>query len=133
MIDELLELQKRQREAHLNGDAAQMVSLFADDFTSIQDGEVTRPSREASLERFGRYFARVRFHAWDDLADPVIEVSGDRTLATVLVQKRVHIAYPDDHGRETEELTDFAWVELWRRREARWELAMVVSTRRSGT
>ena len=133
MIDELLELQRLQREAHLNGDAAQMVSLFADDFTSIKDGEITRPSREASLGRFARYFARVRFHAWDDLADPVIEVSGDRTLATVLVQKRVHITYPDAHGRQMEELTDFAWVELWRRREARWELAMVVSTKRAVT
>jgi hypothetical protein len=131
VIDELLDLQRRQREAHLNGDAVQLVSLFADDFTSIRDGEVTKPSRDMSLERFTRYFELVSFRAWDDLADPVIEISVDATLATVLVQKRVHITYPNAHGERVEELTDFAWVELWRRREERWELAMVISTKRT--
>jgi len=133
VIDELLDFQKRQREAHLNGDAELMVSMFADDFISIKDGEVTRPSREMSLERLARYFALVRFRAWDDLADPVIEVSGDGTLATVLVQKRVHITYPNPDGEQVEGITNFAWVESWRRREERWELAMVVSTQRDLT
>ena len=86
MIDELRQLQVRQREAHFNRDASQMASMFADDFVSVQDGEISRPSREASRERFERYFSRVSFVAWDDIVEPAIEVvrrrdPGDRTGA----------------------------------------------------
>jgi len=130
MIDELRALHAREREAHLHRDAAQLVSLFADDFVSVQDGEVTRPGREASLERFQRYFAQVRFLAWDDVVEPVVEVSGDGTLATILVRKRVHVTYADADGQPAEEVTDFAWLEVWRRRDDRWELATVISTRK---
>lgn len=133
MIDELRQLQVRQREAHFNGDAEQMVSLFADDFVSVQDGDISRPGREASRERFERYFARVSFVAWDDIVEPAVEVSRDGTLATVLVHKRVHITYRDDEGRPAEEITIFAWAETWRRRSDRWELAMVISTRKDAT
>jgi hypothetical protein len=63
MIDELRQLQVREREAHLNADAEKLVSLFADDFVSVQDGDISRPSRDASRERLERYFARVSFIA----------------------------------------------------------------------
>jgi hypothetical protein len=96
MIDELRQLQVRQREAHFNGDASQMVSLFADDFVSVLGGEVSRPTRETSRGRFERYFARVNFVAWDDIVEPTVEVSRDGTLATVLVHKRVHITYREE-------------------------------------
>ena len=110
-----------------------MASIFADDFVSVQAGEISRPTREASRERFERYFARVSFVAWDDIVEPVIEFSVDGTLATVLVHKRVHTTYRDDDGKPAEGITIFAWAETWRRRDERWELAMVVSTRRDPT
>jgi ketosteroid isomerase-like protein len=131
-LDELRRRHAREREAHLNRDADLMASLFADDFVSVQDGEVTRPTREASRQRFERYFSRVTFLAWDDEAEPVVDVSEDGTLATILVRKRVHVAYRDDDGQPAEEETHFAWVEVWRRRDERWELTMVASTKRLG-
>jgi ketosteroid isomerase-like protein len=131
VIDELLALQRRQRDAHLNADADQMAALFADDFVSVQDGTVTRPTREESRQRFERYFARVSFLAWEDVAEPVVEVARDGSLATVLVQKRVHVTYTDENGDPAEEVTHFAWTETWRRGPERWELAIVTSTRAS--
>ena len=130
MIDELRALHESQRQAHLDRDAQRLVALFADDFVSVHDGQVSRPDRAASLERFERYFARVTFRAWDDVTPPVVEVSDDATLATILVTKRVHVDYVDEEGQPAEEVTDFAWTEVWRRREGPWELAMVISTRR---
>ena len=38
------------REAHIEGDAAKLVALFADDFTAIDKGEITRPSRAAKSQ-----------------------------------------------------------------------------------
>jgi ketosteroid isomerase-like protein len=130
-FDELRRLHAREREAHLNRDVELMVSLFADDFVSVQDGVVSRPTREASRERFERYFSRVNFLAWEDEDEPAVELSADATLATILVRKRVHVTFRDDDGQPAEELTHFAWVEVWRRRDERWELAMVASTKRS--
>ncbi|GIH05454.1 hypothetical protein Rhe02_35210 [Rhizocola hellebori] len=131
-VKELLGLQAEQRRAHLEGDAAAMVAMFAGDFVSVSDGVVSRPSREESLQRFERYFGLVTFQAWEDIAEPVIEVSGDGSLATVLVTKRVQLTYPDDTGAITAEETFFAWAETWRHADGtRWELAMVVSTRRA--
>jgi ketosteroid isomerase-like protein len=130
-VEELRELQAEQRRAHLAGDAAAMAAMFADDFVTVADGVVSRPSRDESLQRFERYFDLVTFLAWEDIDEPVIEVAADGSLATVLVTKHVHVAYPGDDGVTVEGETYFAWGETWRRSaEKRWELAMVVSTRR---
>jgi ketosteroid isomerase-like protein len=133
VVAELSELQARQRQAHLDGDAMALTAMFADDFVSVQDGEISRPSREDSRERFERYFALVRFIAWDDLREPVIEVSADGTLATVLVHKLVHLTFQGADGTLQEEITTFAWVEAWRHAGGRWELALVVSTRKNAS
>jgi ketosteroid isomerase-like protein len=130
-VDELRALQREQRRAHVEGDAEAMVAMLADDFVSVADGVVSRPSRPESLARFERYFGLVTFLAWDDLAEPVIEVAADGSLASVLVAKRVHLTYPGEDGTVAEEETHFAWAETWRRAGGgRWELAMVVSTRK---
>ena len=130
VVAALAELHARQREAHLSGDAAALTAMFADDYISVQAGEVSRPARDDSRARFERYFAQVTFLAWDDLSDPVIEVSGDGSLATVLVHKLVHLIYQDADGTRLEEITTFAWAETWRHAVGRWELAMMVSTRK---
>jgi hypothetical protein len=95
-----------------------LASLFADDFVSVQDGAISRPSRFASRERFERYFAQVNLFAWDDLDDPVIEVSVDGTQATVLVHKLVHLTFMGADVKP-EEMTTFAWAETWRRTRSR--------------
>ena len=59
---------------------------------------------------------------------PVIELSRDGTLATVLVHKLVHLRFLGADGTPEEEMTIFAWAETWRRTHSRWELAMVIST-----
>ena len=129
-VAELAGLQARQREAHLRGDARGLVELFADDFVSVQDGDISRPGWPDSLRRFERYFAEVSFLAWDDIEPPAIEVSQDGSLASVLVSKLVQLTYRDAAGNPAAESTVFAWAETWRHAGDRWELAMVVSTRR---
>lgn len=129
-VEELLELQREEHRAHVEGDAHAMAAMFAPDFVSVSDGVVSRPSREENLARFERYFGRVTFLAWEDTAEPLIEVARDGTLATVLVSKRVHVTYPGEDGATAEGETYFAWAETWRRVDGRWELAMVVSTRK---
>ena len=124
---ELLRLQTLQRRAHLEKDADLLTSTFADDFVSVADGVISRPTREESRERFQTYFDSVEFLAWDDISPPVVHVSTDGSVGHVLVHKRVHLRNPAS-GRESE--SEFAWLETYRRDNGEWRLTMVVSTQR---
>jgi hypothetical protein len=100
---------------------------MAPDMVSVSAGEVTHVTREAARERFGQYFGRVDFLAWDDLEAPVVTFSYDHTMATVLVQKVVRIRPVGRVDAPVNE-TRFAWLEVWRRTGDRWEMTANVST-----
>lgn len=117
-----------EREAHLDRNVDLLVSLMSDDFVTIDEGEVHRPSRAENRARFDSYFKAVRFRKWDDMAPPAIRVSRDGSLATVVVRKEVVLTLVDAPEAK-EERTIFAWMETWEKREGRWLLVAVCSTR----
>lgn len=125
--DELAALAAQARDAHLNRDAALMVSVFADDMVAISRGEVRRASRDSDRERFEAYFGSVDFLAWDDLEPPVITLSDDGSMATVRVRKLVRVR-PRGQADAPVSETRFAWLEVWRRVDGRWEMTANVST-----
>ena len=125
--EELLQLQALQRRAHLEENADLLTSIFADSFISVENGAISRPSRQESRARFQAYFDGVEFLAWEDITPPIIRVSGDGTLGHVLVHKRVRLRDPAS-GRESE--TEFAWMETYEKRGGEWRLTTVVSTQR---
>jgi hypothetical protein len=127
-IRELSELQKKARVAHFTRNANLLVSTFADDFTSISGGKISRPAREASLNRFQNYLNRSTFLEWDDITPPVIKVSDDASMAYVLVHKKVRLTAKNENGTETEETEIFAWIEVYRKIKREWKLVAVVST-----
>jgi len=83
---QLVQLQRQQREAHINKNADLLVSMFSKDFISIDSGSINRPTREESRNRFQAYFDNVEFIAWDNIEDPVIRISSDGTMAYIIVQ-----------------------------------------------
>lgn len=127
-IQELVQLQAEQRTAHLTANAQQLVEVFADEFISISNGAINRPTRAESLQRFQAYFDLVTFIAWDDVTPPIIRVADDASLATVIVNKFVHIRYVNESGVWMEQDTTFAWQETYIRQQDRWRLAVMVST-----
>ena len=128
---ELLRLGQLSRTAHLTYDPELLVASQAPGFVSVSEGRISRPSAEQSRAMFRGYFASVTFKAWDDLAPPVVTLSDDATLATVLVQKRVRLTPKDKpDGPVTE--TDWAWLEIWRKEQGVWRMQMIVSTRQPG-
>jgi hypothetical protein len=127
---EILELQATERAAHMNGDAELLVSLFADDFVSVQDGRITHPTRAESLERFRSYFQRSTLLAWDDLTPPEIHLSADGSMAVVWVHKLVRTETTAEGGSAVRAETEFAWTETWERRNGAWRLTSVTSSAR---
>jgi len=118
-----------EREAHMDRNVELLLSLFADDFTMVDGGELKRPTLEEQRTRFEAYFGAVRFQKWDDLVPPVIQVSTDGTLATVLVQKEVVLVLADAPADAKPERAVFAWAETWAKRRGRWLLVAMASTR----
>lgn len=127
--DEVAARHALEREAHMDRNVELLLSLQADDFVLIDAGEVLRPTRAEQAERFGAYFASVRFLKWDDLAPPSIRVSADGTLATVVVRKEV-VLVPADAGEDARpSRAVFAWMETWEKRRGRWLMVALCSTR----
>jgi hypothetical protein len=127
----LLAFHDAQRRAHLERDADAMVALLAEGQIDVRDGVVRRPTRAETLARFERYFGAVEFLAWEDLEPPVITMSDDGTLATMVVQKLVRLRTADPAGGTRVERTLFAWLATCVRGDGgEWKVASVASTRR---
>ena len=127
--DEVAQRHALEREAHMDRNVDLLMSLFADDFVMIDAGEVKRPTRKENRARFDAYFRSVRFRKWDDIAPPAIRISKDGTLATVIVRKEVVLSLDGAPEDDPGERAIFAWMETWERRDGRFMLVAVCSTR----
>ncbi len=123
-ITELLQLHDVQRRAHFSRDARLLVSIIANDYMEVSKGKIVKPGKEQLLKRFQQYFDSVSFIEWDDIEPPVIRVSDDATMASMLVNKRVRLT--TQNGKE--EITVFAWSASFRKEKEQWRLTSIAST-----
>ncbi len=126
----LLSLQEQEQIAHLSKDVPLFLEMFHDTVCQIKNGTVSYHTKDEMSERFTRYFGMVEFIKWQDSHPPVITFSQDHTMAHILVQKRVELIVKD--SASTIEKTDFAWTELWKKKQGRWKLYTVTSTDKPG-
>jgi hypothetical protein len=97
-----------------------MVASFTDTLLDISGGVVAPRTREQNRARFQRYFDRVSFQQWDDIAPSRIRISPDGRMAYVVVQKSVRLTSQDAAGAPQAEHTLFAWVEIYEKRGGKW-------------
>ncbi|NUO82981.1 nuclear transport factor 2 family protein [candidate division KSB1 bacterium] len=129
-VKELRQLLQQGRSAHFGKDAGLLVSVFAEDFISIDAGKISRPAREESRNRLQTYFDRSEFLEWDDISPPIIRVSQDASMAYVIVHKRVRLKAKNEEDELEEETTIFAWTETYEKQNDKWTLTSVTSTRK---
>ena len=123
----ILELHHVQRDDHFNRDSVAFSSRMADDFVSVNRGEIQRPTFEENRTKYHRYFSAVEFQKWDDQTEPEIFFSDDGSMAYTVVDKRVVLTYVE---RDTtyEEITDFAWVAIYSKTSNGWKITCAAST-----
>jgi hypothetical protein len=121
-----------QRDHHFNKNAEAFVDQFSDNFFSVDEGVIYKPTRAESLNRFGRYFNAVEFIKWDDVREPVIVISEDGNMAFTIVDKMVTLSFQDTTGHEVDETTHFAWTTLYRKYGNEWKVDCVTTTRKPG-
>ena len=118
-LDRLLlhRLHRRILAAHCMGDADLIADLTAEDLVVASRGELHRSTREETRGRFTALFERLDYTGYQDLVDPVIEVSGDGSLGWIAVNVRAL-------GKEIESGTPFdsqwSWIMLARKVEGVW-------------
>lgn len=126
--DMLLALNERQREAHFEGNPALMAQGMADTVYTVQRGNISVGTKPDMVKRWEAYFKTVKYSKWDDLQEPLIEISADGTLASMSVKKiTVSTLVGDDSGAV--DTTYFAWTSEYKKINGDWKIFKVTSTR----
>jgi len=127
-VAQLLALHEDVMAAHRNGDASAILDRGAEEYVQVGHGEVTFPTREERDGRFREYLRTTRFSIYEDLIEPVVQVSPDGRLGWVIAQVRARGV--QDRGDGTSERVEFvcAWIELYEQRDGRWYRVGDVST-----
>lgn len=117
---ELLRLNEQMRTAHLTGDAGAIIAIQAYPYTKVNAGRVSHPTEEENIERFQNYMSSMKLTAWDDLSDPIITLSDDATLATVIYRKHLSMKPAGQPDAEPMEGI-FAWQSTYKRTPEGWK------------
>lgn len=128
-ISALTELQKQEQRAHLEEQPALLVNILHDTLTQVKNGVVSHYTKDQMTERFISYFESVEFLKWEDTAPPVYTISEDGSMAHILIQKQVIVDIEQD-TTGTRETTNFAWTEMWRKKDGGWKMYSVTTTER---
>jgi hypothetical protein len=127
---EILDLHQSLIQAHLDKDAAFLARPTAEDYLSVARGEL-RSMTAADVEAMlAPYLAQTEFSHYEDVADPVIGVSDDGSLAWSIVQVRVAGTRTRENGEAQNFDTLWAWLTLYRRDGDGWQRIADVSTNR---
>lgn len=127
---EILALHQSLIQAHLDKDAAFLARPTAEDYLSVARGEV-RPMTAADVEAMlAPYLAQTEFSHYEDVAEPIVGVSDDGSLAWSIVQVRVAGTRTGGGGEAQDFDTLWAWLTLYRRDGDEWQRIADVSTNR---
>jgi hypothetical protein len=126
-INTLSLLQKQEQDAHLQEQPALLVNMLHDTLMQVKNGVVSYYTKDQMTERFIKYFESVEFFKWEDTEPPVYTFSDDASMASILIRKQVILN--DVTGPEpVRDTTQFAWTELWRKKEGSWKIFQVTTT-----
>ena len=119
-VDQLRALHAKVIRAHQLSDVEMLLEDEAEDYVIASRGEVSRPTLAERRAVLGLYLESTRFQEYRDTNEPVVKVSGDETLAWVMVQVEARGLQTRPDGTEAELEFVSAWIELYEKREGRW-------------
>ena len=117
---EILELHKATIDAHWKKDVDFFVKDMADDYLSVQNGEIQRPQKVEIKTKMSDYLDHTTFTEYRDLQEPIIGFSKDGSVAWSVVQVKVAGKRTLDDGTERDLDFTCAWITLYERQGDRW-------------
>ncbi|HKO81971.1 MAG TPA: hypothetical protein VJU78_16305 [Chitinophagaceae bacterium] len=127
-IKAIKSLLQQERKAHFERNTELFMSEFADSMISVNKGKVSVATPEENKKRIRAYFGSVEFIKWDDVAEPIIRLADDGSLAYAVVQKQVILSRTDSLGKPFIDTTGYAWVSVYRKQKGEWKVECNAST-----
>lgn len=127
---EVLDLHRRFIQAHLDKDAELLAGPTSPDYLAVAEGRVERRNAAEMERMLSAYLQATEFTAYRDVADPIVGVSDDGSMAWAVVQVRVAgtRTMPDGSRRAFD--TRWAWLTVYHREGDGWRRMVDVSTNR---
>lgn len=110
-------LHRRLLMAHCVGDAELIAQLTAPELIVANRGELKRPTRASTRERFTSLFERLDYTAYHDLTPPVVEVAESGDMGWIAVN--VRSVGREIDGPETFDM-QWAWILLAKKIDGVW-------------
>jgi len=114
---DIYRLHRRILAAHCLGDAAMMARLTAPEGTVASRGDLLRTTREQLLANMKGLFGRLDYRSYEDLTEPMIEVSAGGDLGWVGVKVRAAGVVNETGAPFT---SDWAWIMLAKKIDGEW-------------
>ena len=125
---EIAALHKTEIDAHWKKDIDFFVRDISEDYMAVSNGEVQRPALEDIRSRFDSYLTNTTFTEYRDLAEPIIGLSKDGSLAWAIFQIKVVGKRTLDDGSVRDLDFTCAWLTLYERQDDTWMRLTDVST-----
>lgn len=125
----LLQENETARKAHMLGDAKMLTDGIADTMISLNRGQITKSSNQEIYERFKNYFKNIEYIKWEDLEEPVINISDDGTMAEILYKKIILVRSKNEKDEWEKSAVLFAWSANHKKINGIWKLISNTSTR----
>lgn len=120
-------IHRQDREAHLASDAEAASAFFDDPHIYVREGEIKRLALAEIKSSLREYFDGATFHEWDDLEPPIVHISGDASMAWMIV--RLRIRYSRGEGADEVERTSvYAGLTTFEARDGVWVRVANAST-----
>ena len=119
-IQELLDEHKKSLDAHLQKDISFFTSNISENVLNVSNGEIYRPSKDDIHQRFSNYLSSTEFTKYEDISDPIVQVSDDGTLGWVIANVEIKGVRKMPDGSEAKIDSVWAWINLYKRENNIW-------------
>ncbi len=123
---EILALHRRGIDTHLNKNVDFFIRDISENYLSVSNGEIHKPTLEEIKTQFTNYLNNTIFTEYKDLCEPIIGFSNDGSIAWYIVQVKGEHSIDDGSERELDFIC--AWITLFKQLDDKWIRLGDVST-----
>ncbi len=123
---EILALHRRNIDAHLNKNVDIYIQDISENYLSVSNGEIHKPTIEEIKAQFTNYLNNTTFKEYKDLCESIIGFSDDGSLAWSIGQVKGKCSMVDGSEKELDFIC--AWITLFKQLDDKWIRLGDVST-----
>ncbi|MDH5483263.1 MAG: hypothetical protein OEY22_10385 [Candidatus Bathyarchaeota archaeon] len=116
----LLEIHNEDRQAHFATDVESLLESVHEPHIYVREGEIQHLSRSDLEKTFREYFRDTTFLEWDDMEEPIVNVSEDGTMGWMVERLKVRRIIRSEGGKAEERQFIYAGITVYEKRDDTW-------------